>query len=164
MGQRKKALDLMPFFFKGQRPPQWHQWAEVVFNKADTAAFIGDMPHTWAGSDFIRSALDMFAYERDSDSSLVIAAGIAEKWLREDQGIRVSGLSTHYGRLGYSMRASGSVIEMHFEQGLRLPSGGIVIQPPMSAKPRQLIVDGKPVVIGKELRIMSVPSTVTIGY
>jgi hypothetical protein len=164
MGERKKALDLMPFFFDGQRPQAWHQWGEVVFNKVDTAAFIGDMPHTWAGSDFIRSALDMFSYERDVDSSLVIAGGIPERWLREDQGVAVSGLSTHYGRLGYSMRANGSSIEMKFEPGLRLPPGGIVIQPPMASKPRQLIVDGKTVTIGKEIKIMSVPSTVTIRY
>ena len=30
-----------------------------------TPKFIGDMPHTWVASDFIRSVLDMFAYERD---------------------------------------------------------------------------------------------------
>src|SRR5690349_3234284 len=37
MGDRKRAHDLMPFFFEGERPQAWHQWGEVVFNKVDTA-------------------------------------------------------------------------------------------------------------------------------
>ena len=35
--------------------------------------FVGDMPHGWVASDFIRAVLDLFAYERDGDDALVIA-------------------------------------------------------------------------------------------
>ena len=72
---------------------------------SDSAQFIGDMPHTWVGSDFIRSMLDMFAYERDNDSSLVIGAGVPETWVREEKGVGIRNLSTHYGLLSYSMRS-----------------------------------------------------------
>ena len=34
------------------------------------------MSHGWVASDCIRSALDLFAYERESDSALVQAAGL----------------------------------------------------------------------------------------
>src|SRR5688500_8752270 len=80
MGQKARAHEVADFFFQHQRPGAWHQWAEVVYRDSLNPKFIGDMPHTWVGSDFIRSALDMFAYERESDSSLVIGAGIPEKW------------------------------------------------------------------------------------
>ena len=43
---------------------------------ATTPRFIGDMPHTWVGSDFIRSVLDMLAYERGRDGALVLGAGV----------------------------------------------------------------------------------------
>ena len=36
--------------------------------------FIGDMPHAWVASDYVRSALDLFAYERETDNALVLAA------------------------------------------------------------------------------------------
>ena len=35
--------------------------------------FLGDMPHGWVASDQIRSVLDLFAYEDESESSLVLA-------------------------------------------------------------------------------------------
>jgi len=55
LGQREKAHELLDFFFTGQRPSEWHQWAEVVYRDPKTPKFIGDMPHTWVGSDYIRS-------------------------------------------------------------------------------------------------------------
>ncbi|HEX2693757.1 MAG TPA: discoidin domain-containing protein, partial [Gemmatimonadaceae bacterium] len=46
LGQRAKAHELLDFFFLGQRPAEWHQWAEVVYRDPTTPKFIGDMPHT----------------------------------------------------------------------------------------------------------------------
>ncbi len=44
--------------------------------------FIGDMPHAWIASDYIRSVLDMFAYERQDEKALVLAAGIPADWFK----------------------------------------------------------------------------------
>ena len=69
--------------------------------------FIGDMPHTWVGSDFIRSTLDFFVYEKDD--ALILAAGVADAWL--DQGITVENISTHFGLVSYTMkRENGAVV------------------------------------------------------
>ena len=54
----------------------WNHWAEVVWRDPRTPRFIGDMPHTWVGSDFIRAARSLFVYEREADQALVIGAGI----------------------------------------------------------------------------------------
>jgi hypothetical protein len=56
LGQRDRALRELEFFFEGQRPAAWNHWAEVVWREPRAPRFIGDMPHTWIGSDFIRSA------------------------------------------------------------------------------------------------------------
>jgi hypothetical protein len=61
------------------RPLAWNHWAEVVWREPATPRFIGDMPHGWVGSDFIRSVTDMFAYA-DGDDALVIGAGIHPEW------------------------------------------------------------------------------------
>jgi len=147
LGQRARAHEIADWFFQHQRPREWHQWAEVVMEKVDSAQFIGDMPHTWVGSDFIRSMLDMFAYERDSDSTLVIAAGIPAAWIREGP-VGISELSTHYGPLTYTMRTGIEGVEVRIESGVRVPRGGIIIKPPL----------------GRETKVMSLPVTVTIPH
>ena len=50
------------------------------------------MPHGWVASDFIRATLDLFAYERDADHAIVLAAGIAPGWL-DAGGIAVDRLA-----------------------------------------------------------------------
>jgi hypothetical protein len=165
LGQRARAHELLDFFFQGQRPPAWHQWAEVVYRDPNTPKFIGDMPHTWVGSDYIRSFLDMLAYERESDSSLVIGAGVRDEWVKEDPGIRVSNLSTEYGPINYDMRAIGKVVTINLRSGIRMPPGGIVVYSPLDQPILSAAVDGVPAAIrGAEVRVSKLPSIVTIRY
>ena len=165
LGQRARAHELLDFFFQGQRPAAWHQWAEVVYRDPKTPKFIGDMPHTWVGSDYIRSFLDMFAFERESDSSLVIAAGVRDEWVREEPGIRVSNLSTEYGPINYDMRAVGKVVTINLRTGLRMPPGGIVVYSPLEQPILSAAVDGVPAAIkGQEVQVRKLPAIVTIRY
>ncbi|MEO8909766.1 MAG: discoidin domain-containing protein [Gemmatimonadaceae bacterium] len=165
LGQRAKAHDLLDFFFTGQRPAEWHQWAEVVYRDPKTPKFIGDMPHTWVGSDYIRSFLDMFAYERESDSSLVIGAGVKDDWVKQDPGVRVANLSTAYGPLNYDMRAFGNAVTVNLRSGIRMPRGGIVIFSPLDAPILSAAVDGVPTAVsGSEVRVRKLPAIVTIRY
>ncbi len=165
LGLRGRAHELLDFFFQGQRPAAWHQWAEVVFRDPKTPKFIGDMPHTWVGSDYIRSFLDMLAYERESDSSLVIGAGVRDEWVKEDPGVRVSNLSTEYGPLNYDMRAIGRVVTVNLRSGIRMPPGGIVIYSPLDQPILSASVDGVfAPVKGQEVRVRKLPATVTIRY
>ncbi|MGH7454397.1 MAG: discoidin domain-containing protein, partial [bacterium] len=78
LGQKERAHELLNFFLHDQRPPAWNHWAEVVWRNPKETKFIGDMPHTWVGSDFIRAMRNMFVYERERDEALVIGAGILE--------------------------------------------------------------------------------------
>ena len=164
LGQKGRAQELLDFFFHDQRPKEWHQWAEVVWRDPRTPKFIGDMPHTWVGSDYIRSVLDMFAYERESDSSLVIGAGIPESWVRQAPGVRIQSLSTHYGRLSYVMHATGNVVRIHIE-GPRIPPGGFVIRSPLDRPILSATFDGEFIASsGKEVVIRRLPASLVFRY
>ena len=58
-------------------------------------------------------------------------------------GLRVQGLSTHYGKLGYTMRQQGDSVLVTFEDGLRIGRGGLVIRSPRERPLRTATVDGR---------------------
>ncbi len=134
LGWRERALELADYFLVHRTPPGWRQWAEVVVNDSLPARFIGDMPHTWVGSDFIRSGLDMFAYELRQEEpggpSLVLAAGLPRTWLAEG-GVAVGGLPTPYGPLSYRLYAVGDDVLMNIEGGMKIPEGDLILDPPI---------------------------------
>ena len=90
------ARQATEFFFRDRAPQAWNQWAEVVSRTPRKPFFVGDLPHARVASDFVRSALDMFAYNRDLDDALVLAAGVPTAWL-QGEGIAVQGLRTPQG-------------------------------------------------------------------
>lgn len=100
LGRVDEAHRLLAWFFGHQRPAGWNQWAEVVLPDAREARFLGDMPHAWISSDYLRAALDLFAYE--CETGLVLGAGLPASW-RQAGDIGVSGLSTAWGRLDYRL-------------------------------------------------------------
>jgi hypothetical protein len=131
LGQRERAHALLRFFLTGRRPAAWRQWPEVVDREPRRLRFLGDLPHTWVGSDYVRSVLDMLAYEREADSSLVIAAGVPDAWLA-DSGVVLRGMRTRWGSLAYSARRdpAGEVVLRVESGGLRVPPGGLILRPP----------------------------------
>lgn len=164
LGQKARAHETLDFLFLGQHPREWHQWAEIVYRDPKSPKWIGDMPHTWVGSDYIRSILDMFAYERESDSSIVIGAGVLDSWVREGTGLRVRDLSTHYGRLGYSMRAAGDAVEIRIG-GPRIPPGGLIIRSPFNRPIRSATLDGRRIAsTGSEVVIRTLPASLVLRY
>ncbi|HZM15974.1 MAG TPA: discoidin domain-containing protein [Candidatus Krumholzibacteria bacterium] len=144
LGWRERAAALLPFFLDSQRPPAWRQWPEVVWRDERAPHFLGDLPHGWVASDFLRSVLDMLAYEREADASLVVAAGVPVEWLRAP-GVMVRNLRTPYGELSYTLLEDGETITMRIEAGLVVPPGGVVVRPPLPWPLRAASLDGAPV-------------------
>lgn len=103
--QKERAHALLDYLFQHQRPKAWNHWAEVVYSDREAGLFIGDMPHTWVGSDFLRSVRSMLVYERESDRTLVVGAGLNAEWLA--QGLSFQ-LPTHYGTLALQVRSNGN--------------------------------------------------------
>ena len=118
LGWRERSGELLEYFMADRRPAAWNQWAEVVGREARKPRFIGDMPHGWVASDFIRSALDLFAYERENDRSLVLAAGVPVAWM-DGAGVTVEGLRTPWGTLGYTLRRDRIASRPHGAYGER---------------------------------------------
>ncbi len=162
LGWRERAHELLAFFLAGRRPAAWNQWPEVIGRDPRQPRFVGDMPHGWVASDFIRAVLDLFVYEREADESLVIARGIPPEWL-EGAGVAVKDLRTPYGRLSYSLKTDGGRVVLDIA-GSHVPPGGLVfVWPNTQPPPRDVRVNGKDASWqGTELRIHELPATVVI--
>jgi hypothetical protein len=162
LGWRERAWEAIDFFMKDRRPAAGNQWAEVVGREERKSRFVGDMPHGWIASDFGRSLLDMFAFERPADETLVLMAGVPTAWIEND-GFAVKNLRTPYGRLSYSLTVQGNKRTLAVAALPRLPNGGIAIAWPVSPERlgKQTIEAGSARWVGNDLRISSLPFRVT---
>src|SRR5947207_3753828 len=119
------------------------------------------MPHAWVASDFIRSLLDLFAYERDDDRALVIAAGVPEAWLH-GTGVGIDNLRTPYGNLSYSLKRQGERVVLQVGPGAK-PPGGVIFVWPGQRTPGVTHINGtKATWQNRELRISELPATVVV--
>jgi hypothetical protein len=163
LGWRDRAQELLAFFMRDRRPAAWNQWAEVVGREARKVRFVGDMPHAWIASDYIRVTLDLFAYERYEDKSMVIAGGVPWAWLA-GKGVALSGLYTPYGRLSYTLRRSGDRVLLHIDGDFGIPPGGIVFPWPGKTPPGATRVDGQAATWRDgALTLLKVPTDVEIA-
>jgi hypothetical protein len=149
LGMRDRARDALAFFLDHRLPAGWRQWPEIAYRDPRTPRFLGDLPHTWVGSDYARSVLDMIAYDRGRDSTLVVAAGLPVEWI-EGNGLRVRGLRTPYGPLTMAIVARGEAVEATIDGGVHLPPGGIVALPPTRKPLTAVTIDGRPATLTPE--------------
>ena len=170
LGQKDRSTAVLDYFMSLRRPPGWNHWAEVVFRDPKTPRMIGDMPHTWCGSDFIRSVRSMFVYEREQDEALVLAAGIPDAWITDPAGVEVLSLPTYYGKLDYTLKshptaAGGTEVVATIGAGVALPPGGLVLKSPLARPLKSISGDGHLAAPGSdEIRIERLPATVLISY
>jgi hypothetical protein len=145
LGWRDRVQQLLTFFLADRRPAAWNQWAEVVGRDPRQPRFVGDMPHAWIASDFLRSVYDMFAYERVADRSLVLAAGLDPAWFA-GRGVAIERLRTPWGALSYSLREEGGQLVLRIPAGQAMPPGGLVLPWPYPGNPPGMAsLNGKPV-------------------
>lgn len=163
LNRRDRAQALFDFFFSDRRPAAWNHWAEVVWPDPRSPKFIGDMPHGWVGSDFIRSFLDLFAYDRE-DGALVLGAGVPPSWLADRRGVAVTNLRTRYGPLDLSLRADRSAVRVRIAGACAVPPGGFVVPWPLPGRPLSATVNGKAARISPdgEILLHETPADVVI--
>jgi hypothetical protein len=142
LGHAARAQEALEFFMNDRLPKNWNQWPEVVHRDPRTARFIGDMPHTWCGSDFLNSVRMMFLYERELDDSLVLLAGVPKPWFGSKK-VGFRSMPTYGGRLSCIVeQASDDQFIAHLEGTCPLPSGGIRLTTPIDSY-AQVTVNGK---------------------
>ncbi|MES2306272.1 MAG: discoidin domain-containing protein [Gemmatimonadota bacterium] len=149
LGWKERALTMLDTFLADQEPTAWNQWPEVVWHDRTAPKFLGDLPHTWVGSDFLRSAADLFVYEREADSALIVGAGIRDAWLA-DSGVAVNRLSTWWGPLSYTAKHVGAATVVTIAAGVAVPPGGVLLHAPGSVRPTRALVNGAAVPISPD--------------
>ncbi len=128
LGWRDRSSQALAWFMKALSPAGFLTWPEVVDHDPRHERFIGDMPHTWVGTDGVRAGLDMVAFVSGADSALVLGAGIPAAWLR--QPVTVRELPTPFGPVSYTMAMTAGSVEVRLGAGLRVPKGGVLVWPP----------------------------------
>ncbi len=167
LGQRDRAFEVLETMLADQRPAAWNQWQEIVWHDARAPRFIGDMPHTWVGSGFIQSVRTMFAYEREADHALIVAAGLPAEWVMSDSGVAVKRLPTYYGVLNYTLRSEGAnALRLRLSGDLAIPPGKIVLAPPLPGPLTAVRVNDKPIetFTADSATIGEVPADVAFEY
>ena len=167
LGQRARAHEILDWFMAQRRPAGWNHWAEVVFRDERLPRTIGDMPHSWCGSDFIRSVRLMFVYEREQHAALVLGAGLAEAWVLDPAGIDVSRLPTYHGPIDYTVRSreGGRVVDVTVAGPVKIPRGGLLFTSPLDRPIVAVSGDARLVAPGAdEIRIEKLPATFSVRY
>ena len=143
MGRKNHAHEALDYFFLSQRPAAWNHWGEIVWRLPQTPKYIGDLPHTWVGSDYIRSLRTFFVFEREADKSLVIAAGLPSEWVMNDNGVTLKRLPTYYGTLNYAVhKKDDENIWLRMSGDITMPPGQIVVKSPLSIPLKAVTVNG----------------------
>jgi hypothetical protein len=165
LGERERALEVLDQLLAGRRPMAWNQWAEVVWRDPSAPRFIGDMPHTWIAADYVRAVRDLFAYEREDDRALVVAAGIPASWLGE-QPVGARRLPTEHGILTYGLSREGpTTLRLRLSGDLSLPPGGIIVQPPLPGPLTSVTANGRAVAFAADqVRIDEFPAEVVLEH
>ncbi len=169
LDQPDRAHELIDYFLDDQRPEtgRWNHWAEVVWHDYRHPGFIGDMPHTWCGSDFINAVRSMFVYENEDDQTLVIASALYQDWIDSPEGMSVENLPTYYGEISYSVKKNGSMYVISLAGDAEIPAGGIRIRNFNGGKmPSSVKVNGKECLEFRagEVSLREIPAEVEINY
>jgi hypothetical protein len=144
LGRRDDANELMDFLMSDRRPCPWNQWPEITWRNPRSPGHLGDVPHTWIGAEYVLAFRSMLVYERPSNESLVLAAGVPARWLDEGE-VAVKGLPTHYGILDLSLRRNGNTLVVSLAGDLEIPPGGFVLRPPLERPLTHVEVNGQSV-------------------
>jgi len=164
LGKRDAALELLHFFLSDRRPPVWNQWPEIAWRDQRTPAHMGDLPHTWIAAEYVLAVRSLFAYEREADQSVVLAAGLAPEWI-EASGVQVNCMPTPYGNLSYSLRKVGADT-LQFDIGCEIRAK-LILRPPLKGPLRSVTVNGSPYTLfdANSVTVLETPAqlTCTVG-
>ena len=165
LGKRTEANELLETFLADRRPPAWNQWPEISWRDPRGPGHLGDVPHTWIAAEFMLAFASLFAFERESDDSLVVGAGIPPAWLAGGKELAVKGLRTWHGALDLSLKFDGE-LRVGIGGEVRVPAGGFVLRPPCPGAIRSVTVNGRPLkkFAADEVRIRVCPATVRIAF
>jgi hypothetical protein len=165
LGAKDRALALLELLVADQRPPGWCQWPEVSWRPDLPGRFLGDLPHGWIASSFVRALRSLVVYERREDDALVLAAGIPEPWLAPP-GIRLRKLPTRWGPLDAAIAADGpDTVLFRFDGARPAHPGGFVVVSPLARPLRGARIGGRAhPAAGPHVELRSLPAELRLLY
>jgi hypothetical protein len=131
------ANELLQRFLAQRRPPEWLMWPEVVHSRERHPGYIGDMPHTWIGSEYVRAIVGMLL--REERDTLVLLPGVTASWL-QGEGIRVGALPTAFGTM--RLQASGDASTLRLSLGGIRGGTPVQVKWPSRTRPTSVRIDG----------------------
>ena len=139
LNRPQDANEVLLNLFRHRRPAPWHVLAEVVHSRERHDGYLGDMPHTWIGSEYVRAIFGMLM--REGDDRLHLIPGAPPSWV-EGPGLSVGKVSTAFGTLTMSARREGSTLRVKLEPGLRNTTR-LHVAWPSRQRPVSVTVDGQ---------------------
>ncbi len=164
MGEKERALKLLRFLVTWARPFKWYQVAEVVNSDLRKPSPVGDMPHCWAGAEYINAIRSLFVYEREG--KLILGHGIDEEWLLSEQGVSVRNLPTYYGKINYTLKKEDNVLKIKIWGDSISPPSSFVFKLPWADKVKEISLDNKKLegFSGEEVVFYKLPVEIVINY
>ncbi|MCK5306442.1 MAG: discoidin domain-containing protein [Candidatus Omnitrophica bacterium] len=164
MGQRVRALDTLKYLLKHRQPIAWNQWAEVIDTGYRYPFYLGDMPHTWIGAEYINAVRSLFVYE--AGDKLILGGGIDEKWLSSKEGVSVEGMPTYYGKISYALNKENNILKIKVGGEAVSPPGGFVFMLPRPKKIKEVSLNGEKIEMSPpgEVVFYRVPAEIIASY
>jgi F5/8 type C domain len=134
------AEELLTRLRTARNPAGWQVFAEVVRAPPRQVFYLGDMPHTWVGVEYVRAVIGMLLHE--GDGRLELLPGTPPDWVT-GKGLAIERLPTAFGPLSFSAQQEDN--ELHVQLGATLnPATQLQVSWPRRTRPRSVTVDGKP--------------------
>jgi len=140
LNRPRDAVEVLESIMRHRRPSGWQMFAEVVESRLRHTGYLGDMPHTWVGTEYVRAIIGMLMHE--ADTQLELLPGAPPSWVN-DGGLSVEALPTAYGLLTMTARQVGPELRVVLGSGL-FPSIPVQVAWPTRERPKQVFVDGQP--------------------
>jgi F5/8 type C domain len=134
------AEELLNRLRTARDPPGWEVFAEVVRSPRRQVFYLGDMPHTWVGAEYVRAIIGMLIEE--GDGTLELLPGAPPDWVA-GKGLTIDRLPTAYGPLSMSAQQDDGTLRIHLGPTLS-PTTEVAVSWPTRQRPRSVTVDGKP--------------------
>jgi hypothetical protein len=135
----RDAVELLEQLRSGRHPAAWQVFAEVVRSQLRAPFYLGDMPHTWVGAEYVRAVIGMLLHE--DDQRLELLPGVPPEWVA-GAGLALERLPTAFGVLSLSARGDEESLRVRLEPGLR-PDTPLRLSWPNRRRPVAVTVDGQ---------------------
>lgn len=133
------AVEVLDTVMRYRRPEGWQMFAEVVDSRLRHTGYLGDMPHTWVGTEYVRAVLGMLMHE--ADTHLELLPGAPPAWLT-GSGISLDDLPTAFGPLTMTARQNGAELRVVLG-GALFTDIPVQVAWPTRQRPQQVWVDGQ---------------------